>query len=60
MLEVIAEGQESMNEQMESLGQCSQEMTGTFHNPAHNCSHIKQEYPNATSGMYVAFRECFT
>ena len=28
-------------------------MTGSFHNPAHNCSHIVYNNPNATSGMYV-------
>ena len=26
------------------------DMTGSFHNPAHNCSHIAQNNPNATSG----------
>ena len=28
-------------------------MTGSFHNPAHNCSHIVYNNPNATSGMNV-------
>ena len=28
------------------------DMTGSFHNPAHNCSHIVYNNPNATSGRH--------
>ena len=38
-------------EQLEEDG-CNA-MTESFHNPAHNCSHIVYNNPNATSGMYV-------
>ena len=33
-------------------------MTGSFHNPAHNCSHIVYNNPNATSGMYMYMYVC--
>ena len=36
-----------------SAGQCSYEMTGTFLNPAYNCSHIANDHPNATSGIVI-------
>ena len=32
---------------------CCNETTGSFHNPAHNCSHIIYSDPNATSGTYI-------
>ena len=45
---------ETMNERLEELVQsnvnCCNATTGSFHNPAHNCSHIAHEHPDATSG----------
>ena len=38
-------------EQLQTASQVCHVMTGSFHNPAHSCSHIVQEHPNATSGM---------
>ena len=31
--------------------QCNNASVGSFHNPAHNCSHIARAHPNATSGI---------
>ena len=33
--------------------QCYGTTTGSFHNPAHNCSHIAYNNLNATSGTYT-------
>ena len=57
-LDVINERLEAVDKRLESLGelsagQCSYEMTGTFLNPARNCSHIVHEHPNATSGIVI-------
>ena len=52
-LEVIDDRLETLGdivEQQQIAGQCSNAMTGSFHNPAHNCSHIALLNPNATSG----------
>ena len=52
-LEVIDDRLETLGdivEQQQIAGQCSNAMTGSFHNPAHNCSHIALLHPNATSG----------
>ena len=54
-LEVL---QVTTNERLEELAntveqssdKCCNATTGSFHNPAHNCSHIVDIHPNATSG----------
>ena len=38
-------------DQLQRAGHTCYTMTGSFHSPAHNCSHIAQEHPNATSGI---------
>ena len=43
-LEELADTVEQSNEK------CCNATTGSFHNPAHNCSHIAHEHPDATSG----------
>ena len=42
-------------DQLQRAGHTCYTMTGSFHSPAHNCSHIAQEHPNATSGKNVHF-----
>ena len=45
--------QGSVEQLQEDSHLCCNPMTGSFHNPAHNCSHIVYNDPNATSGTCV-------
>ena len=53
-MESMSEHVEVMSEQLESLVQQHTTdgniTTGSFDNPAHNCSHIKHNHPNSYSG----------
>lgn len=65
-LDTIDEKLEDINKQLESLnehdGQCCNMRIGSFHNPAHNCSHIAHEHTNISSGttvlLYVCHNNC--
>ena len=39
--------------QQNTTGECPMETTGSFLNPADNCSHILHHHPHATSGITV-------
>ena len=53
------EGLEGAVEQLQGdIHLCCNETTGSFHNPAHNCSHIAYSDPNATSGTCVYIYVC--
>ena len=39
--------------QQNTTGECPMETTGSFLNPADNCSHILHNHPQSTSGMTV-------
>ena len=57
-LEVLQINNECTNERLQELAdtveqsnvKCCNATTGSFHNPAHICSHIAHENTNATSG----------
>ena len=56
------EGLEGAVEELQGdIHLCCNETTGSFHNPAYNCSHIVYSDPNATSGtcvyIYIYIRE---
>ena len=61
-LDIIEEKLEAINTRLESMNEHSGESctatTGSFNNPAQNCSHVAQEHPNATSGMLLGVGTC--
>ena len=55
-LEAIGKRLDSLEDimaQQNTTGECPMETTGSFLNPADNCSHILHHNPQATSGIIV-------
>ena len=44
---------ENSIEQIQTTGECSNDSTGTFLDPAHNCSHILLDHPGSPSGSDI-------
>ena len=42
--------EDSVEQIKSTAGQCSNDLTGSFLDPAHNCSHILHDHPGSPSG----------
>ena len=49
---------DSLENSIQTTGECSNDSTGTFLDPAHNCSHILLDHPGSPSGSDIHTHSC--